>query len=99
MSQKFNLENGPEQVGKICQHVLFYKIGNGFDVSSLKVYLLPKMAEALNLGDSLTVEYQNKEYIFPVVQCDFIKEKSLGEGEFESSIYIENEDWIKYRND
>lgn len=92
MSQKYKHLVGMELIREFCTQVLIYGLKNNLDVTGIKIWLPPKLKIALNLGDFLTINYQQHVYNISVVTRN-IKEIPLGNGKFQTDIFVWNPEW------
>ncbi len=59
---------------------------------NIKIFLLPSVADALGLGESLSVEYKGRKWNIPIVRDATIFEGQLENGAFTSDIKIGDPD-------
>jgi len=82
-----------ELIKDFCCQVLACGIRKGLTTDGVKIWLSPQMAQLLKLNEILSIKVGERIYDVPIVIETTIKETSLGEGRFQSDIFIGNPDW------
>ncbi len=93
MSNYRKLE-GVDIIIGLCLQVLRYANNRGLSTDDISLFIHPDLADSLELGDTLWVEYEDLKGAIPVVRDDVLcSERELESGGYESAIYIGDSQW------
>ncbi len=75
--------------------VLAYAKAMKLQTDNIKIFILPRIADALELKDSFPINCKGREWAVPIIRDNGIREEQMEDGSFTSTIYIWDFEWGK----